>query len=511
MLSKVKSCGLIGIDGYVIEVETDISSGIPAVDIVGLGDIAVRESRERVKSAIKNSGFEFPTRKITINLAPANMRKEGSSLDLPIAMGILAASGQIDITHIDEYIFLGELSLDGSVKSVNGVLSMALCANEHGIKSVVLPHENADEAAIVREIEVLPINNLTEIAQHINGLKKLNIHTVNIEAIMNETGIFNIDFADVKGQTNVKRALEVAAAGAHNCIMIGSPGSGKSMIAKRLPGILPSMTFEEAIEVTKIHSISGKLPGRTSLMTTRPFRSPHHTISDISLIGGGRIPKPGEISLANYGVLFLDEVPEFSKEALEVLRQPLEDGIVTVSRINSSIRYPAKTMLVLAANPCRCGNYLDPDKLCTCTSRQVQQYMGKISGPLLDRLDIHIEVSSVKFNELQNIKAEENSKSIRERVNKARNIQINRYKGLNIYANSQLEPSMLNKFCRIDDKSRGLLRSAFEKLGLSARAHSRILKVSRTIADIDGSEEIKLVHIAEAIQYRSLDRRFIEK
>ncbi len=325
---------------------------------------------------------------------------------------------------------------------------------------------------------------------------------------MNETGIFESDFADVKGQANVKRALEVAAAGAHNCIMIGSPGSGKSMIAKRLPGILPCMTFEEAIEVTKIYSISGKLPKKVSLLTTRPFRSPHHTISDISLIGGGRIPKPGEISLAHYGVLFLDEVPEFSKEALEVLRQPLEDGIVTVSRIYSSIKYPANAMLVLAANPCRCGNYLDLDKNCTCTPRQVQQYLGKLSGPLLDRLDIHIEVASVKFNELQNSKPEESSSSIRKRVDRARDIQLQRYKGMNIYSNSQLQPSMINKFCKIDDKCRELLRNAFDKLGLSARAHSRILKVSRTIADIDGSIDIMPAHIAEAIQYRSLDRRF---
>ncbi len=508
MLSKVKSCGLIGIDGYIIEVETDISSGVPSLDIVGLGDIAVRESKERVRSAIKNSGFEFPTRKITINLAPANMRKEGSSLDLPIALGILAAFEQIDNTHLDEYMFLGELSLDGSVKSVNGVLPMAMCANDNGIASIVLPRQNADEAAVIKGIDVIPINNLSEIVRHINGSKKLDIHTIDLETIMNETGIFESDFADVKGQANVKRALEVAAAGAHNCIMIGSPGSGKSMIAKRLPGILPCMTFEEAIEVTKIYSISGKLPKKVSLLTTRPFRSPHHTISDISLIGGGRIPKPGEISLAHYGVLFLDEVPEFSKEALEVLRQPLEDGIVTVSRIYSSIKYPANAMLVLAANPCRCGNYLDLDKNCTCTPRQVQQYLGKLSGPLLDRLDIHIEVASVKFNELQNSKPEESSSSIRKRVDRARDIQLQRYKGMNIYSNSQLQPSMINKFCKIDDKCRELLRNAFDKLGLSARAHSRILKVSRTIADIDGSIDIMPAHIAEAIQYRSLDRRF---
>lgn len=511
MLSKVKGCGLIGIDGYVIEVETDISGGIPAVDIVGLGDIAIKESKERVKSAIKNSGYEFPTRRITVNLAPANLKKEGSALDLPIAIGILSASKQIDNEHNDKYMFLGELSLDGAIKPVNGVLPMAVCAKEKGVEGVFVPAENAAEAAVISDINVYPAKSLNDVVNHINDEEKLSPFKTDINAIMNSESNLNINFADVKGQSNVKRAIEVAAAGSHNCIMIGTPGSGKSMIAKCLPGILPGMTFEEAIEVTKIHSVAGKLSKKTSLITNRPFRNPHHTISDISLIGGGRIPQPGEISLAHYGVLFLDEVPEFSKKALEVLRQPLEDGLVTISRINSSIEYPAKTMLVLAANPCRCGNYLDSEKECTCSLRQVRQYMGKISGPLFDRIDIHIEVASVKFSDLENETKEESSESIRKRVNAARKIQIDRYRGLNIYSNSQLLPAMITKFCKIDDKSRALLKSAFDRLGLSARAHSRILKVARTIADIDGNEDISINHIAEAIQYRSLDRRFTER
>ncbi|MCX7922364.1 MAG: YifB family Mg chelatase-like AAA ATPase [Clostridia bacterium] len=508
MLSKIKSCGLVGIDGYIVEVETDISSGIPAFEIVGLGDTAVRESKERVRAAIKNTGLEFPVRRITINLAPANQRKEGSAFDLSIALGILTATEQVNNPALDKYLFIGELSLDGEVKPVNGILPMAICALNAGIENIVLPIANADEAAVVRGLNVLPIRNISEIINHLNGEKPIDRYYIDIEGIFSSNINHELDFADVKGQANVKRALEVAASGAHNCIMVGSPGSGKTMVAKRLPSILPSMTFEEALEVTKIHSIAGILPQKTSLITNRPFRSPHHTISDISLIGGGKYPRPGEISLAHYGVLFLDEVPEFSKDALEVLRQPLEDGVVTISRVNASLSYPAKAMLVLAANPCKCGNFLDNTKQCTCTPKQVQQYLGKLSGPLLDRIDIHIEVASVKYKELESDKEEEKSALIRERVNKARKIQLDRYKGLKIFSNSQLQPAMINKFCRLDDKGKELLRSAFDRLGLSARAHNRILKVARTIADMEESGEIKLAHLAEAIQYRSLDRRF---
>lgn len=508
MLSKIKSCGLMGIDGYIVEVEVDITNGMVVFEIVGLGDAAVKESKERVRAAIRNNNFEFPLRRITINLAPANLKKEGSALDLPIAIGILASTEQLFTSDLEKYMFIGELSLDGEVKPVKGILPMAICARNEGIENLVLPMANADEAAVVKGINILPIKNIHEIVDHLRAEQFIEEHTVDIDGIFNKHLDYELDFADVKGQENVKRALEVAASGAHNCIMMGSPGAGKTMIAKRLPTILPSLTFEEALEVTKIHSISGILPPKTSLITSRPFRSPHHTISDISLVGGGRIPKPGEISLAHYGVLFLDELPEFSREALEVLRQPLEDGIVTISRVNASLTYPAKTTLICAANPCKCGNFLDATKKCNCTPKQIQQYLGKLSGPLLDRIDIHIEVASVRYKDLESTKVEEKSSSIRERVNRARKVQLERYKGLKIYSNSQLLPSHMNKFCKLDDGGKELLKNAFDKLGLSARAHNRILKVSRTIADMDESELIRTCHLAEAIQYRSLDRKF---
>jgi magnesium chelatase family protein len=508
MLSKIKSCALVGIDGYVVEVETDISSGIPAFEIVGLGDAAVKESKERVRAAIKNTGMEFPVRKITVNLAPANQKKEGSVFDLGIALGILTATEQIQNSQLGSYLFIGELSLDGEIKPVNGVLPMAVCAMQEGIENLVLPVANADEAAVVKNLNILPAKNISEIIQHLNGEKAMERHSIDIDSIFNKQAEHELDFSDVKGQQNVKRALEVAASGAHNCLMIGSPGSGKTMVAKRLPTILPTMSFEEALEVTKIHSIAGVLPPKTSLLTSRPFRSPHHTISSIGLIGGGRIPKPGEISLSNYGVLFLDELPEFAKNALEVMRQPLEDGMVTISRVNASLSYPACVTLIAAANPCKCGNYLDPDKTCNCTPKQIQQYLGKLSGPLLDRIDIHIEVASVKYKDLESTREEEKSSVIRERVNRTRKIQLERYKALRIYSNSQLQGAQIPKYCKLDDKGRELLKNAFDRLGLSARAHSRILKVARTIADMEQSEEIRQCHLAEAIQYRSLDRRF---
>ncbi|MDP4181294.1 MAG: YifB family Mg chelatase-like AAA ATPase [Bacillota bacterium] len=508
MISKIKSCGLVGIDGYIVEIETDISNGIPAFDIVGLGDAAVRESKERVRSAIKNSDQEYPVRRITINLAPASIRKEGSHFDLGIALGILSATEKINPHELNKYMFIGELSLDGEIKPVTGVLPMAICAKTEGIEYLVLPADNAEEAAVVKGLNVLPARNISEVIRHLNTNEKLEPHYVDIENLFSHAIDYELDFSDVKGQENVKRALEVAASGGHNCILIGSPGSGKTMIAKRIPSILPSLTFEEALEVTKIHSIAGILPPKTSLLTTRPFRSPHHTISDISLIGGGKYPKPGEISLAHYGVLFLDEAPEFSKEALEVMRQPLEDGNVTISRLNGSLTYPSQTMLVCAGNPCKCGNFLDDSKLCSCSPRQIQQYLGKISAPLLDRVDIHVEVSSVKYRDLENAETGEKSVVIRERVNNARKIQLERYKGLKIFSNSQLTPSLINKFCKIDAEGKELLKNAFEHLGLSARAHNRILKVARTIADMEESSDIKVNHLAEAIQYRSLDRKF---
>ena len=510
MLSKIKSAGLLGIDGYVVEVETDISNGIPAFDIVGLGDAAVKESKERVRAAIKNTGLEFPTRRITINLSPANIKKEGSSYDLAIAIGIITATEQAVIKGFENFMFIGELSLDGEIKPVKGVLPMAICALEEGIENIIVANENSDEASVVKGLNVFPANNLLEVIKHLDGDTIIEKYEIDVDKLFCQELDHDLDFADVKGQANVKRALEVAASGAHNCLMIGSPGAGKSMVAKRLPGILPPLTFEESLEVTKIYSIAGLLPPKTSLVTKRPFRSPHHTISNIGLIGGGRYPKPGEISLSHYGVLFLDELPEFSKDAIEVLRQPLEDGKVTISRANASLTYPSQTTLICAANPCKCGNYLDPARQCTCTARQIQQYLGKLSGPLLDRIDIHIEAASVKYESLESEEKEESSKSIMERVVKARNIQLERYKEYKIFSNSQLKPSMIDKFCRIGKEEKALLKNAFDRLGLSARAHNRILKVSRTIADLDNSETIKTHHLAEAIQYRSLDRKFRE-
>ncbi len=507
MLSKVKSFGLMGIDGYLVVVETDISNGIPSFDMVGLGDTAVKESKERVRAAIKNAGLEFPIKRITVNLAPADKKKEGSAFDLPIALGILIATEQISNRDIDNYAFMGELSLDGEIKPIKGILPMVISARQSGMENIIVPLENADEASVVNGINVLPAKNIVDVVNHLNGLCKLKIHNIDLNELFENNIEYDVDFADVKGQENVKRALEVAASGGHNCVMIGSPGCGKTMIAKRLPTILPSMTFEEALEVTKIHSIAGSLPDKVSLITQRPFRAPHHTISNVSLIGGGKYPKPGEISLAHFGVLFLDELPEFDKDALEVLRQPLEDGTVTISRINATFTYPARTTLICAANPCKCGNYLDDTKECTCSPKQIQQYLGKLSGPLLDRLDIHIEVPSVKFKDLESREEGEKSSVIRDRVNRARKIQQERYKGLNIFSNAELTPMLIKKYCKLDKKCSEILKSAFERLGLSARAHNRILKVSRTIADMEGSERILKEHLLEAIQYRSLDRK----
>ncbi len=508
MLGKINSAGLIGLDGYIVEVEIDISPGLPAFDIVGLPDTAVKESKERVRAAIRNSGFEFPVKRITANLAPANTKKEGPSYDLPIALAILSATGQIPIEDLDKYVFLGELSLDGKIKPIKGVLPMAISAFKSGMEKLVISIENAKEAAVVKGIEVLPCSNVLDIVNHLNGDNPIQPYFVDIDSLFKSNCKYDIDFADVKGQENIKRALEVSAAGAHNCLMIGSPGSGKTMMARRLPTILPDMTFDEALEVTKIHSIAGVLPPKTSLITTRPFRSPHHTVSAVSLVGGGRIPKPGEISLAHFGVLFLDELTEFQKVALEVMRQPLEDGMVTISRINASLSYPSRFMLISSMNPCKCGFLLDPAKNCTCTPSQVQQYISKISGPLLDRFDIHMEVSPVKYRELDSGISTDSSAVIRDRVNNARKIQLDRYKGMKIFFNSQLQPSQISMFCKLGEREKNILRDAFERMGLSARAHNRILKVARTIADLEGSENIQMPHIAEAIQYRSLDRKF---
>lgn len=507
MLSNVTACGLLGIDGYLVAVETDISNGIPAFDIVGLVDTAVKEAKERVRAAIKNSGFEFPSRRITINLAPADLKKEGTAYDLPVAAGILSAMGVIPDGALNGCLLLGELSLDGTLRPVYGVLPKVIAAKEAGLQKVLLPRGNALEASVVKGIQVIPVGTLRELVEHSTGAVRIEPVESDWNALSSEKAIEEMDFADVRGQAHVKRALEVAAAGGHNCLMIGSPGSGKTMLARRMPSILPDMTFEEALEVSKIHSVAGLLPPDASLVTRRPFRAPHHSISSTSLIGGGKIPKPGEVSLAHLGVLFLDELPEFSKNALEVLRQPLEDGLVLISRVNASITYPCRTMLIAAANPCKCGFYLDESRECTCTSQEVKNYLGKLSGPLLDRMDIQVEVPTLNYRELsEEQEKSEASAEIRSRVNKAREIQQKRFSGKGIYCNAQMSQSMVNRYCRLGKEESALMWEAYQRLNLTVRAHNRILKVSRTIADLEGVEDIKPHHIAEAIQYRALDR-----
>lgn len=508
MISKVKSCGLSGLDGYIVEVEIDLAMGIPAFDIVGLPDAAVKESRERVRAAIKNCGFSFPSRRVIINLAPAHIKKEGSFYDLPIAVSFLAGTEQLSFPNPEEYVFIGELSLDGRLRHATGVLPMVMAARENGVKYAVVPAANAGEAAVVDGIDVIPAESLSELFDHLTGRRPLAPYKIDLAQYFDTHSFHDVDFSEVKGQENVKRALEVAAAGNHNVLMIGNPGSGKSMIAQRLPTILPDMTFEEALEVTKIHSIAGTLPDDTPLITKRPFRHPHHTISANGLSGGGRTPKPGEISLAHNGVLFLDELPEFDKNVLEVLRQPLEDGSVTIARVSATLTYPCNVMFVASMNPCRCGYYGDPSGRCRCTESQIANYLGRVSGPLLDRIDLHIEVAPIQYKDLERETPAERSAEIKKRVDAARRIQSERYKDYNIFSNSQLTPAMINIFCKLGPQERAIIKGAFDRLGLSARAYNRILKVSRTIADLDGSEEIKAKHIAEAIQFRSLDRKF---
>jgi magnesium chelatase family protein len=506
MLSKILSGTPLGVDAIIVDVEVDINVGLQYFNTVGLPEGAVKESKVRVQSAVKNSGYELPQKRITVNLAPADLRKEGTAFDLPIAVGILAANSAISEKLIGEYVLMGELSLTGEIKTVRGVLPVAAAAKKQGVKGLIVPRENAAEAAVVSGLEVIPAGNLIEVVDFLNGQGELKFEPI---AEPDPQAVFDMaeDFQDVRGQEHVKRAIEVAAAGGHNLVMVGPPGSGKTMLARRIPSILPPMSFEESIQTTKIYSVTGLLRNGVSLVKRRPFRSPHHTISDVGLIGGGTVPKPGEVSLAHNGVLFLDELPEFAKNVLEVMRQPVEDKEVTITRSQMSLTFPANFMLVAAMNPCPCGYSGDPTHECTCNPMNVQRYRSRISGPLMDRIDIHVEVPPMRYRDLSSERDGEASSPIAERVRDARGLQQERFKkSRGVFCNAQMSSRMLRKHCRIDEGGKALLENVIDRLGMSARAHDRILKVARTIADLEGAGELSIEHLSEAIQYRSLDR-----